>query len=334
HVKRVFIMDDCEELLPRFLRFVRGIIDSEDLPLNVSREILQDSRIVQTMRKQVVKRALDMIEELSKTEGYAEWWGGFGAVLKEGLHFETDAKDRERIAKLVRYESTKEEGLVSLEEYTKRMPLSQPAIYYVLGASKALVRNTPHLEVLRKKGYEVLFMTDPVDAWAVEGLHEFEGKPLVSAMDADLTLEGDAEGESARKEEDAKRLGPLLSKFQAVLGEKVSEVRVSDRLTDSAVCLVQPKGGLPPYLERVLRAQKPELAFDRRALELNPDHPLVESITKLHAKAPDDAQLAEWIEVLYDQALLAEGSPVEDPARLVQRMTALMVEAAAKAAAS
>ncbi len=334
HVKRVFIMDDCEELLPRFLRFVRGVIDSEDLPLNVSRELLQDSRIVQTMRKQVVRRALDMVEELAATDGYAEWWSGFGAVLKEGLHFEADGKDRERIAKLVRYESTREEGLVSLEDYVKRMPLAQKAIYYVLGASKALVRNTPHLEVLRKKGYEVLYMTDPVDAFAVEGLREFDGKPLVSAMDADLTLEGDGEAKAAHKEEDEKRLEPLLAKFREVLGEKVSEVRVSDRLTESAVCLVQPKGGLPPYLARILRAQHADLPPDRRALELNPTHPLVDGIAKLHAKAPETPQLAEWIEVLYDQALLAEGSPVEDPARLVKRMTALLTDAAVRAAGS
>ncbi len=332
HVKRVFIMDDCEELLPRFLRFVRGVIDSEDLPLNVSREILQDSRVVKTMRKQVVKRALDMIEELAAGESYAEWWSGFGAVLKEGLHFESDPKDRERIAKLLRYESSRDEGLVSLETYVKRMPLAQKAIYYVLGASKALVQNTPHLEVLRKKGYEVLYMTDPVDAFAVEGLREFDGKPLVSAMDADLTLDGDAEAATARKEDDAKRFGPLLARFREVLGEKVSEVRLSDRLTDSAVCLVQPKGGLPPYLARILRAQHADLPPDRRALELNPAHPLVESIAALHARAPEDAQLTEWIEVLYDQALLAEGSPIDDPARLVRRMTALLADAAARAA--
>lgn len=333
HVKRVFIMDDCEELLPRFLRFVRGVIDSEDLPLNVSREILQDSRVVRTMRKQVVKRALDMVEELAGTDAYAEWWGNFGAVLKEGLHFETDSKDRERIAKLVRYESTRDEGLVSLEDYVKRMPLAQKAIYYVLGASKALVRNTPHLEVLRKRGYEVLYMTDPVDAFAVDGLREFDGKPLVSAMDADLTLDGEGDAKTARKEADEKRLDPLLARFRAVLGEKVSEVRVSDRLTESAVCLVQPKGGLPPYLARILRAQHADVPPERRALELNPAHPLVESIAKLHERAPEDPQLTEWIEVLYDQALLSEGSPVEDPARLVKRMTSLLTDAAAARAA-
>jgi molecular chaperone HtpG len=274
-----------------------------------------------------------MLEELSKTDAYAGFWQSFGAVLKEGLHFETEPKDRERVAKLVRYESSKGEGLVSLAEYVERMPLAQKAIYYVTGASKALVERTPHLEVLKKKGYEVLYMTDPVDTWAVEGLREFDGKPLVSAMDADLTLsDADEEGAEAAKDEQKKRLEPLLQKFTSVLGDKIAEVRVSDRLTDSAVCLVLPPGGLPPYLERILRAQQGGMPTQKRALEINPSHPLIESLEKLHAKSPDDPKLTEWIEVLHGQALLAEGSPVEDPARLVHRMTALMAEAAARAA--
>jgi len=320
HVKRVFIMDDCEELLPKWLRFVRGVIDSEDLPLNVSREILQDSAAVRLIRKQVVKRALDMIEELTKGEGYAEFWKAFGPVLKEGLHFEPEQKTR--IAKLCRWESTAGEGLVSLDAYVGRMKPDQKAIYYVVGATRAMVEKAPHLEVLKKRGYEVLFMTDAIDQWAVEGLGEFEGKPLVSAMDADLHLEGT---EDAEREEEKKELGGLVARFTEVLADSVSEVRLSDRLTDSPVCLVLPASGLPPYMERLLRAQQGDkMPLSKRVMELNPTHPLVQSLRALHEADPTSADLTSYIELLHDQALLAEGSPIEDPARLVTRMTTLL----------
>jgi len=315
-------MDDCEELLPKWLRFVRGVIDSEDLPLNVSREILQDSAAVRVIRKQVVKRALEMIEELAEGETYDAFWKAFGPVLKEGLHFEPEQKTR--IAKLCRWESTAGEGLVSLDAYVGRMKPDQKAIYYVVGATRAMVEKAPHLEVLKKRGYEILFMTDAIDQWAVEGLREYEGKPLVSAMDADLKLDAP---EDAEREEEKKELGGLVDRFAEVLKDSVSEVRLSDRLTDSPVCLVLPASGLPPYMERLLRAQQGDkMPLSKRVMELNPTHPLIQSLRALHAADPAAEDVTSTIELLHDQALLAEGSPVEDPARLVTRMTDLLTQ--------
>ena len=344
HVKRVFIMDDCEELLPKWLRFVRGVVDSEDLPLNVSRELLQDSRVVRTIRKQVIKRCLDMIEGLAapkaaasdgqegeeesaneSEDAYLTFWKAYGAVLKEGLHFEPAQRDR--LAKLVRYESTGREGLTSLAEYVERMPEGQETIYYAVGASRAAVENAPHLEALKKKGYEVLLMTDGVDQWAVDGLREFEGKKLVSAMEAELEGLDDAATDAEKEELDA-----LVSRFKDVLSARVSEVRLTGRLTDSAACLVMPAGGLPPYMERLLRMQNPEMEAQKRVLELNPSHPIVTGLRDLLRRDDASDQASEWIELVYDHALLAEGSPVDDPAALVKRMTALLSDAVTAAA--
>jgi molecular chaperone HtpG len=328
HVKRVFIMDDCEELLPRWLRFVRGVVDSEDLPLNVSRELLQDSRLVKTIRKQVVKHALDMIEELAGKDDYATFWSKFGAVLKEGLHFEAESRDR--LAKLCRWESTAGKGLVSLDEYVARMKEGQDAIYYVLGPTRAMVENAPHIEGLKKRGYEVLLMVDAIDQWAVLGLGEHAGKPLKSAMSAELSL--DAETES----KDAEELDGLLKRMRRVLQDHVAEVRLSTRLADSPACLVIPDGGLPPYLERLVRLRDDDLPKQKRVLEVNGGHALVAALRALHDRSSerDAKDIDGFIETLYDQALLAEGSPIEDPARFVRRLTELLGEAAASRVAS
>ncbi len=331
YVKRVFIMDDCEELVPQWLRFLRGLIDSDDLPLNVSRELLQDSTVLRSIRKQIVKKALDLLDELAKDrpDDYRLFWEQFGPVLKEGLHFAPESRDR--LAKLVRFRSSKVDGLTSLAEYVERMPEGQDAIYYIVGGSEKAVAASPHLEALRSKGYEVLYMTDPIDEWAVEGLSTFDDKRLVSALKADLPLEGQDEakdeGEDQRKDE----LAGLLAKFEQVLGEQVAKVQLSKRLTSSPTCLVVPEGGLPAHLERMLRMNQQDVPATKRILELNPKHPLVESLRKLHADDADAPQLTEWIEVLYDQSLLAEGSPIDDPARFAQRVTKLLEEAAALA---
>jgi molecular chaperone HtpG len=328
YVRRVFIMEDCEELLPRWLRFVRGVIDSDDLPLNVSRELLQDSATVRTIKKQVIRRVLDLLLDVAenKPEEYGAFWGKFGAVLKEGLHFDPSHKDK--LGKLVRYESTRtttEAQYVSLDEYVKRMPLAQPAIYYAVGATRALLDKSPQLEALKKRGFEILLMTDGVDQFALDSLTEWEGKPFVNATEADLDIK-DEDGEDPKAPEGD--FAPLLTRAKDVLSEHVSEVRVSKRLTDSPSCLVIPKGGLPPHIERLIRAQRGgELPQQKRILELNPTHPVV---MRLQADATGDAaseKLGEAIEMLYDQALLAEGSPLPDPSRFVARVTALMERA-------
>jgi molecular chaperone HtpG len=322
YVKRVLIMESCEELLPRWLRFIRGVVDSEDLPLNVSREILQDSRAVRVIRKQVVKHVLDLLDELSqKPEDYDTFWKAFGAVLKEGLHFEPDQKDR--LASLLRYESTAGESLTSLEAYVGRMKDGQEAIYYVTGESRAGLEKSPHLEALRTRGWEVLLMSDPVDPFALDGLHEFAGKKLVDAAAADLDL-GKADGDAKPEGGDLDDLRQLM---RHRLQDQVSEVRVSRRLTDSPVCLVTPSGGLAPHLERVLRAANQDAPKTKRVLEINPGHPIVKNLETLRQKTPDDEKIGEWVDLLFEQALLAEGSPLEDPARFAQRLTALLTEA-------
>ncbi len=330
HVKRVFIMDDCDELLPRWLRFVRGVVDTDDLPLNVSRELLQDSAAVKTIRKQVIKKVLDLLLKVAKDQpdDYTQLWSKFGGVIKEGLHFDPDQK--EKLAKIVRYESTKAEGLTSLADYVSRMPEGQTSIYYAVGASRAMLAASPHLEGLRKRGYEVLLMTDPVDQWAVAGLAEFEGKPLVSAMDEDLKLDAAKNDESKPEDKpDRSNLDALLERFKRVLSERVSEVRASDRLNDSPVCLVTPKGGLPAHIERLLRATQADTPMpeQKRILEINPDHKLIQRLVTIDKTAGHDPQLDEWIELLFDQALLTEGSPLADPARFASRMTSLLVNA-------
>ncbi|HET7542666.1 MAG TPA: molecular chaperone HtpG [Polyangiaceae bacterium] len=327
HVRRVFVMDDCAELLPNFLRFVRGVVDSEDLPLNVSREVLQDSKLVRVIRKQVVNHALSMIEELAgkDAEVFAKFWKDFGAVIKEGIHFESE--HRERIAKIVRYESSTQPGLTTLGAYVSRMKEGQKAIYYATGTSRALLDVSPHLETLKKRGFEVLFMTDGVDPFAVASLNEFEGKPLVSAMDENLDLgeEDLSEEQRAAEAEQKKQAEPLVERFKTVLASKVAEVRLSSRLTDSPVCLVVPEGGMAPHIERLMMARQMGISPQKRILELNPGHPLIQNLERRDREDPGN--VAAWIELLYDQALIAEGSPLDNPAAFAQRLTTLLTSA-------
>jgi molecular chaperone HtpG len=334
YVKRVFIMDDCDELLPRWLRFLRGVIDSDDLPLNVSREILQDSAATRTIRKQVVKKALDMLEGLSeeRPEDYLDFWRKYGLVIKEGIHAEPTHK--ERLASLMRFDSSRGEGLTSLSAYAERMPMAQKAIYYIAGASRALVEASPQLEAVRQKGYEILYLTDPIDQWVVDSLREFGDHKLVSVMAEDLDL-GEDEEQKVSREEQAGLLKGLTDRFQAILGDHIRQVRVSNRLTESPVCLVIPEGGLPTHIEMILRANQQDLPRTRRVLEVNPSHPLILNLQQLTDKASGEAEgVKDWVELLYDQALLAEGSPIPDPAKFAARMTTLMQQATGAAVAA
>lgn len=327
YVKRVFIMEDCKEILPRWLRFVRGVVDSDDLPLNVSRETLQDSRAVRVIEKQVIKKTLSMLEEMAKDspEDYDKFWEMFGRVLKEGLHYAPEQS--KKLAKLMRYASSNQEGITSLAAYVERMPEGQQDIYYALGASRTLLESSPHLEVLKKKGYEILYMTDGVDEWAMQGLTEFEDKKLVSALSANLDLGDDEEGEEAR-EAQAKAFANLTQRFGEVLDERVQEVRISERLDDSPVCLVVPEGGMHAHIERMMRAQDQDVPVTKRILEVNPDHKLIKHLHDLQDRQEQGERVSEWIELLYDQALVAEGSPVDDPGRFARRITGLLEKAA------
>jgi len=331
HVKRVFVMDDCSDLVPRYLRFVRGVVDSEDLPLNVSREMLQDSTAVRVIKKQLTNHTLSLLEDLRKedAEKYNAFWVSYGTVLKEGLHFaETE---RNRIAKLVQYQSSGVEGWTTFEGYVTRMKPEQKAIYYAAGASRQLIESSPHLEGLRKHGFEVLYMTDPIDPFAISTLNEFEGKPIVNAMTENLEL-GDESDASSKSEDEKKAEGAtertnLLAHMKSVLSDKVSEVRASKRLTDSPTCLVIAEGGMAPHIEQMLRARKMDVPVVKRILEVNTGHPVVANLDQAFQSAKDSDDVRSWIRTLYDQALIAEGSPLDDPADFARRLTALVQKA-------
>jgi molecular chaperone HtpG len=316
-------MDDAEDLVPVWLRFVKGLIDSDDLPLNVSRELLQDSRVTRTIRKQVIKRTLDSLTALAEedAEKYETFWTTFGAVLKEGLHFEYDQK--EKLSELMRYRSSQVEGWTSLAGYVERMPEGQTSIYYITGDSERAVRQSPHLEALKKKGFEVLYMTDAIDEWAVNGIGQFNDTPLVSALNADLSLD-ETEEEKKERADKAESYESLAKAIQTVLDETVSEVQVSARLTDSPVCLVVPEGGINARMERLLRASEREVPTQKRVLEINPDHALVQRLKSLNENEPGADQFVELVQLLHDQALLIEGSPIGDPQRFARQLTQVL----------
>jgi molecular chaperone HtpG len=331
YVRRVFIMDDAEHLLPAWLRFVRGVIDSNDLPLNVSREILQESKIVESIRAGCTKKVLGLLEEIAEndTEKYAKIWSEFGRVLKEGPG--EDFGNRERIAKLLRFASThtdSEAQTVSLADYIGRMKEGQDAIYFITADSFAAAKNSPHLEIFRTKGVEVLLLNERVDEWLMASLTEFEGKKLQSVAKGDLDLGKLAdEQEKKEQEQEAGELKELTGKIGKTLGDKVKEVRVTHRLTASPACLVSDQHGMSMNLERLLKAAGQKLPQTRPILEINPKHPIVQG---LKAEA-DDARFADWSHILFDQALLAEGGQLEDPASFVKRLNEMLLRLAAKA---
>jgi molecular chaperone HtpG len=324
YVRRVFIMDDAEQLMPVYLRFVRGVVDSNDLPLNVSREILQESKDIEAIRAGCTKKVLGLLEDLAENrkEDYARFWKEFGRVLKEGVG--EDHANREKIAGLLRFASTHldtEEESVSLADYIGRMKEGQEKIYYVTAESFLAAKNSPHLEIFRKKGIEVLLLSDRVDEWALGFLTEFRGKPLQSVAKGGLDL-GKLEDEAEKKaqEEQAGAFRELVGKIKASLGERVKEVRVTHRLTDSPACLVADEHDLSGNLARILKAAGQKVPVSKPILEINPGHPVVQRL-KAEEKRFDD-----WCAVLFDQALLAEGGQLEDPAAFVRRVNALILE--------
>jgi molecular chaperone HtpG len=326
YVRRVFIMEDTGELMPAYLRFVRGVVDSNDLPLNVSRELLQESRDVEAIRAGCTRRVLALLEELaeSQKDKYASFWTEFGRVLKEGVG--EDAGNRERIAKLLRFASTHADTdaqTVSLAEYVGRMKEGQDRIWYVTADTFAAAKSSPHLEVFRKKGIEVLLLSDRVDEWVVAHLAGFEGKPLASVAKGDLelgALESEAEKEAHRKQaEDAK---DLVGRIKAALGERVKDVRATSRLTSSPACLVADAVDPGANLQRILRAVGQEVPSFKPILEVNPEHPMV--VRMKH----EEKRFDDWAALLLDQALLAEGGQLDDPAGFVKRLNELMLDLA------
>jgi molecular chaperone HtpG len=326
YVKRVFIMDDAEQLLPTYLRFIKGLVDSADLPLNVSREILQESRDIRTLREACSKRVLSMLEDLAENqqEKFETFWQEFGQVFKEGVG--EDFANRERIIKLLRFASThthSDQQTVSLADYLSRMQDGQNKIYYLTADSYRAALNSPHLEIFNKKNIEVLLLSDRVDEWMLSFLHEFEGKEWVSVARGGLDLgELSNEEEKNAQEKTAQSMEPFVQNMKKILEDRAKDVRITFRLTDSPSCLISDEGDMSNYLQRLLKQAGQNTPPSKPILEINPSHPLIKKIQTLA-----EQDVAEWAHILFDQALVAEGALPEDPASFVRRINLQLVAA-------
>ena len=321
YVKRVFIMDDCEALMPEYLRFIKGVVDAQDLSLNVSREILQQDRHIQLIRRRLVKKVLSTIKDLSanNAEAYEKFWTEFGRVLKEGLLAEPE--NRDVILEVASFPSTNDPAKqTTLKDYIERMKDGQSHIYYLTGESRAIIENSPHMEAFRAKGFEVLLLTDPVDEMWVDSIPEFAGKRFQSVIKGQLDLDTDEEKEAAESEREEKKkdFAELLSWMTTTLADDVKEVRLSSRLTTSPACLVGEAYDATPTLEKMYRAMGQELPKTKRILELNPDHPLVTGLRTAVGAQKEDDSLKETAQILYGMALLAEGGELTDPSTFIR----------------
>ena len=323
YVRNVFIGNDFELLLPDYLRFVKGVVDSSDLPLNVSREMLQDDQVISKIKSAVTSKILSTLEEMKSKETYDAFYGVFGRVLKEGVH--TDYVNADRIKKLLKYPSAQSAAgkTIFLEDYVKKMPQDQKDIYFLCAEKEEDARNAPQLEQAEKHGLDVLFFVDPVDEWLVDSFREFEGRKLVDIARGDISFGSETE-QKAEKEANEKAsadLKPFLDKVKEQLKDHVADVRVSSRLAESPCCLVASENALSPSMIRMMRAMKQDVPDEKRILEVNATHPLVEKAKSLDGDAFSDA-----VELLFDQALIAEGSPVPNPSRFAKLLTALMMK--------
>jgi len=330
YVKRVFISDECKALLPDYLRFVKGVVDSSDLPLNVSREILQEDRLIRQIEKNVTKKVLSTLKDLKNKEydEYLKFWKSFGRVLKEGIHF--DFANKSKIQELVLFQSDKEKDkLISFKDYIEAMPEGQEDIYYITGENLATVANSPHLEAFRQKGYNVLFMTDPIDEWVVQATHEFDGKSLKSITKGDIELGTEEEKEEAKKELESasEKHATLLGVIQKILDEDVKEVKLSGRLTDSPCCLVADEQGMDANMERIMKAMGQEVPKTKRILELNPSNPVVDKLTELCTEDINNPKIEEYANLLFDLAIISEGGTPRNPVELAKNISKLMVDA-------
>ena len=323
YVQRVFIMDDAEQFMPNYLRFVRGLIDSNDLPLNVSREILQDSRVTQSLRGALTKRSLQMLEKLAKddAEKYQQFWKEFGLVLKEGPA--EDNANQQQIAKLLRFatsQSDSAEQTVSLDDYVTRMVEGQDKIYYITADSYAAAKSSPHLELFRKKGIEVLLLSDRIDEWMMSYLTEFDGKPFQSVSKADDSLSKLADEETEEQKEAEKALEPFVERVKTLLGDRVKEVRLTHRLTDTPAIVITDADEMSTQMAKLFAAAGQDVPDVKYIFEINPDHTLVKRV----ADTQDETRFAEWVELLLDQALLAERGTLDDPNQFIRRMNQLL----------
>jgi molecular chaperone HtpG len=329
YVQRVFIMDDAEQFMPSYLRFIKGVLDSSDLPLNVSREILQDTKVTQSLRKGCTSRVLKMLEKMAKAEDpteYQTFWNEFGQVLKEGPA--EDHANKETIAKLLRFASTSQdsaEQTVGLEAYVSRMKEGQSDIYYLVGDSFEAAKHSPHLEVFRKKGLEVLLLSDRIDEWLMQHLTDFDGKKLRSVAKGGLDLSSLDDDETKKaQEESEKQFASVVERFQVALGEQVKAVKVSHRLTDSPACVVTDEHDMSTQMIKLMESVGQKVPEVKPIFEVNPEHKLVRHI----ADVQDDDRFKQWAEVLFEQALLAERGSLKNPASFVTRLNALLLDLA------
>ncbi|MBN1131256.1 MAG: molecular chaperone HtpG [Chitinispirillaceae bacterium] len=328
YVKRVFIMDNCKDLLPEYLRFVKGVVDSEDLPLNVSREVLQKNPVVERIRKSLVAKILGKLTDMAQNEPdqYKTFWKTFGAVVKEGIH--TDAENKEKLIELLRFQSSlgTRDDLVSLNAYAGRMRQDQKEIYYIAGETREIVEKSPHLEVFKAKSIEVLFMLDPIDEWIVADIYNYDGKKLKSVTQGDLDL-----GDLGKEEKDARKKAEstfkkLSERIKNILAGQVKEVRITTRLTDSPACLVSEDNAMGSHMEKIMKAMGQEVPITKRILEINGGHPIIANLNSRYGKDPKDPDLAEWARLVYEQALIAEGQMVPDPLAYSKRVNALLLK--------
>ena len=331
YVKKVFIMDNCENFMPKYFRFIKGVIDSADLSLNISRETLQQNRLVSAIEKNIVKKVFSTLEGMleKEREKYVGFWKEFGKVIKEGLHY--DYSNKEKLQGILMYESDKTESFITLQEYVDKMPKEQKEIYYIIGQDKEKLRKSPHLEMLKSKGYDVLFMTDHVDEWVIQGLMEYKGKKLKSVTkgDVDLLTDEEKKDDEKKSKDEEKKYSSLLEFTKNKLKDNVKEVRVSKRLTDSPVCLVADEYGLSANMEKILKQlNQPTMGDNKRILEINPNHALVTYLNELFEKDKTNPIISDYIDLLYNQALLTEGSQINDPVWFTKQMTTLMMKAA------
>ena len=326
YVKRVFITDNCEALVPDYLRFLRGVVDSSDLPLNVSREILQENPLLAQIKRSITGKVLGELKKMLERDPdkYKKFFKEFGKILKEGIHL--DMTNQEKLKDLVMFESMNGQPgeLITLKEYINAMPSEQEHIYYIIAESRQLALASPALEIFRSKGYDVLLMTDPVDEFIMQNMMQYDKKYLKSANKGELEIEKDPDAEEKALEEATKQHQALLDYIFEKLQDKLSAVRLTRRLTDSACCLVGESNSISPQLERLLKAMNQPAPESKRVLELNPNHPVVEVMQKLIAEDPASEKLAQYTELLYGEALLTEGSPLPDPLAFVKNVSALM----------
>ena len=329
YVKRVFIMDNCKELLPDYLRFVRGVVDSEDLPLNVSREMLQKNAVMERISKALTSKILGKLKEMAENEPaiYKEFWKNYGPVLKEGLH--SDFENKDKLLELVRFQSSMGEtadDLVSLKQYVGRMREDQKDIYYITGESRDIVQKSPHLEVFKAKSIEVLYLIDPIDEWVINTVYNYDGKPLKSVTKGDLDLGELGKEEAEKQKKDASVFKKLSERIKNILADSVEEVRVTSRLKDSPACLVAGEHSMGSHMEKIMKAMGQAVPKEKRILEINAEHPILQNLNARYEKNATDPQLEQWVILLYEGALIAEGQMVPDPLAYSKRVNEMLAK--------